>query len=159
MIGLYIRMDIEYKKIIRQIMGKEAKKRGFKMSSLKPGISKWPIASFNRNYDGHSQTYEITLELYNPGEAVLNCYRTEIKRTFDDEESFKKAIEEFSQYMNETGFRILDEETDKEPGFRLRDNKRILENYQEMALILQNLFLKRFILLLGKLIVLKGKNG
>jgi len=78
-------LEIEYKKIINQKMGKEAKARGFKMVSLSPGITKWPIAIFKKSVDGHSQKYDINLDLvYN--KVIFRCGKHTIEKKYEDED-------------------------------------------------------------------------
>ena len=125
-------MEIEYKKIINQKMGKEAKARGFKMVSLSPGITKWPIAIFKKSVDGHSQKYDINLDLvYN--KVIFRCGKNTIEKKYEDEESYTNIILECAKFMNETGFKMLDEKIANEPGFRVEDHRRILEGYQKLA--------------------------
>lgn len=125
--------DVKYKKIIKEIMEPEAKERGFKIVSGRTLLLTKTIAIFQRKKEGKSQSFYITEDLLREGKLYLDC-NGRIEATFDrdDEESFRKSIEQFNDYMMAKGYAFLDEQI-RQPIFTHEDSEYVKNNYIELA--------------------------
>ena len=64
-------MAIKYKKIIEEIMGEEAKKRGYKITSHPKLIVTKPLATLERTVDELPQAIDITEDLLHKGDVFI----------------------------------------------------------------------------------------
>ena len=125
-------MDINYKKIIKDLMGQDAKEHGYKLSSMRKCFSKWEIASFDKYEDEYNCYYGITLNLLKDGEITLVAGGTKVVRNFSDEDGFIKVISEYAEFMRNEGFMIIDNNKNK-PRFKGKDNDYLYQNYAEIS--------------------------
>lgn len=128
-------MAIQYKKIIKEIMGSEAKKHGFKIGKNGPaGISKRNLAVYEKKIDEiYTQSFEIE---YDSMFHELTLWAGKIRETSkfenDDEASFRKVVNQFEEIMKGRGYQaFIDEEA--EPRFTIAEQGFLLKNYRELS--------------------------
>lgn len=128
------KMEIQYKKIIKEIMGPEAKKRGYTISSHRKLLATRPMAYFNKEVNGRSaMLFEITEYLIGPKTLFLRCQGKQIHLKYDDEASFRECIQTFNKYMIEEGYDAIDKAlTTKKPRFYDEDNFFVVKNYEDV---------------------------
>ncbi len=125
-------MDIQYKKIIKELMWKDAKEQGFEMSSSKQCFSKWDIASFDKYEDEYNCYYGITLNMLKKGEITLIAGGVKVVRNFTDEEEFRNVISEYAEFMRNEGFMIIENNKNK-PRFKGKDNEYLYHNCKALS--------------------------
>ncbi len=127
-------MEIQYKKIIKEIMGQEAKKRGYTITSHRKLLATRPRAYFDREVDGKiTGHFDITEYLIGPKTLFLRCIGKEIHLKYDDEASFRECIQTFNKYMIEEGYDAVDKAfTTKKPSFSNEDNFFVVKNYEDV---------------------------
>ncbi|SCY48796.1 hypothetical protein SAMN05660668_02814 [Pseudobutyrivibrio sp. AR14] len=100
----------EYKRqIIDELLGKEAKDKGFKQEYIRKGLSSNYLGLFKRIVSGKSQGFDIYEDLIHEGKISLLCMGDSISYTYVDEFSFKEVISKFATYMREIGYKKMDE--------------------------------------------------
>lgn len=128
-------MAIQYKRIIKQIMGPDAAARGFVAGKLGPaGITKMTLARYEKEYDEHySLGFHIELDTVFDKLELWSCGIKE-ERSFDinDAESFRQVISEFAEIMRERGYRLMDEAAAK-PRFTFSENIHLMDEYEQLA--------------------------
>ncbi len=132
-------MAIQYKKIIKKILGPDAEKNGFKSGHLGPaGISKRTLACYEKEYDdGYTLSFDIDLDTFFDKLELSACGIFE-ERSFDssDTESFKKVIFEFAEILRDKGYPLMEEAARKEaarPKFTAEEQLYLLNNYERLA--------------------------
>lgn len=132
-------MAIQYKRIIKEIMGPEAEKKGFVPAKLGPsGISKRTLACYEKEYDdGYTLSFDIDLDTFFDKLELSACGIFE-ERSFDssDTESFKKIIFEFAEIFRDKGYPLMEEAARKEaarPKFTAEEQLYLLNNYERLA--------------------------
>ena len=102
-------MAMKNKKIIEQIMGKEAKEHGFRISSHPALLATKPLAYFERTKNGKNQMFEITEYRIFPGKIFLRgASSNDITLGYHNEEEFEKCIHLFYEHMMKEGYDFLD---------------------------------------------------
>lgn len=128
-------MAIQYKKIIKKIVGPEAEKNGFVPAKLVPaGLNRRMLANYEKDFDEtYSQDFSIELDTIN-SELELLSFGLSETRKFDtnEEDSFRSVINEFAQIMRDKGYALLEEDAAK-PRFSLAENGYLLKNYQQLS--------------------------
>ena len=128
-------MAIPYKKIIKDIMGPDAKENGFVLGKNGPaGLFKRTLASYEKIIDS---TYEQGFDIeYDSGEDKLVLWSGTIReeRSFekDNEALFRKIIAEFAAIMKEKGYKAW-KEAEKIPRFSMPEHGVVLKNYEEIS--------------------------
>ncbi len=128
-------MAIQYKRIIKQIMGPDAADNGFAPAKLDPpGLSKRMLANYEKDFDEeYSQGYSIELDTMSSELELQSCGLWETRKfDRDDEDSFRSVINEFAQIMRDKGFSLLEEYAAK-PRFSIKDNQFLLNNYEQLS--------------------------
>ncbi len=132
-------MAIQYKKIIKKILGPDAEKNGFKRGKRGlSGISKRTLACYEKEYeDGYRLSFDIDFDIFSDRLELLACGINE-ERSFDssDAESFKKVISEFAEILREKGYQLMDETARKEaarPKYTAEEQLYLLNNYESLA--------------------------
>lgn len=125
-------MSIPYIKIIREIMGTEAQKRGYIITSHPKLLATKPLAYFSRKKNGYNQGFEITEYLIGPRTIFLRVMGKEIHLKYEDEKSFRNCIESFQNYMIAEGYELIDRSTFV-PVFSTNDILFIKTNYEILA--------------------------
>ncbi|PHU33813.1 hypothetical protein CSX01_13325, partial [Pseudobutyrivibrio ruminis] len=82
--GVYL-MSIKYKKIIEEIMGEEAKKRGFSIKSHPKLIATKPLGILERTVDEQSQSLFITEDLIHQGDIYIMFEGKRMTYHYEDE--------------------------------------------------------------------------
>lgn len=128
-------MAIQYKRIIKQIMGPDAAERGFVAGKLAPaGLMKRHLASYEKEYDDNlSLGFDIELDTVFSELELQSCGLSETRKfDKDDEDSFRSVINEFAQIMRDKGYALLDEEAAK-PMFTREDQRYVRNNYKQLS--------------------------
>ncbi len=120
------------KKIIKSIMGKDAKERGYACRHDKPCFSKCTVASFNKYVDECCVGYDIDIDPISMTDVTLQVRQEKYSKTFTDEESFKQAIAEFEEIMVNKGFDEL-EKVILKPRFKSADNQYFYTIYNNLC--------------------------
>ncbi len=124
-------MGIKYKKIIEEIMGEEARRRGYKIEAGVGLLVTRQLAIFSR-VDGKGQHFIITKNLLEEGTLYLDCGQR-ISSYYTDETSFRKSISEFNEFMLDEGYKYLEKKLE-EKHFTHEDSEYVKKNYKEIAI-------------------------
>ena len=125
-------MDFRYKKIIREIMDKEAIKRGFVFSSGRKIILTRPLAIYSRVINGKKQSFEIIEDLLSNNTIIFRVVGVEKKYHYTDEDSFKSCIQQIEDYMENDGYVIMGNNAQMHV-FSMEDSIYVEENYKMIA--------------------------
>ncbi|WP_294242770.1 hypothetical protein [Pseudobutyrivibrio sp.] len=123
-------MSIKYKKIIEEIMGEEAKKRGFTIISHPRLIATKPLGILNRRIDEMSQSIHITEDLIHKGDVYILFEGKKLTYHYDDEESFRQVIHEINDFMLKEGYSKMDEWLEK-PYYKQEDILKIKSDFEK----------------------------
>lgn len=122
---------INRKKIIMEIMGEEAEKRGFTIDFERKQASFWPIAIFKRT--GPQQLFEIREDLEEKGKlSLMHLFTKEYVLYYTNNESFVEAIKKFQAKLIEEGFDLLDKKRNQ-PSLSKQDYDYVCQNYVNLA--------------------------
>ena len=124
-------MSIKYKKIIEEIMGDEAKKNGFTITTHPKLLATKPLAYFEKIDGERSQMFEITEYLIGPKTIFLRCCGNEIHLKYEDEQSFRECINKFQEFMINEGYNLL-QYAARRPIFTKKDSEYVFNNYEKM---------------------------
>lgn len=123
-------MVIKYKKIIEEIMGKDAEERGYKIQRGARLLTRRELAVFTRR-DNKGQNFYVNQSFLEENTVYLEC-NERISAHYTDEESFRKCISEFNDYMLNKGYGYLEEKL-KEKYFTKEDGDYVRDNYEELV--------------------------
>ncbi len=131
-------MSIKYKKIIEEIMGEEAKKRGFSIKSHPKLIATKPLGILERTVDERNQSLFITEDLIHKGDIYIMFEGKRMTYHYEDEETFRMAISQINEFMLREGYSKMDEWL-KRPFLKKADREYLKNNYSELYQKYQNL--------------------
>ena len=123
-------MAIKYKKIIEEIMGEEAKKRGFSIKSHPKLIATKPLGILERTVDEQSQSLFITEDLIHQGDIYIMFEGKRMTYHYEDEETFRMAISQINEFMLREGYSKMDEWL-KRPYYKREDIIFVRNNYEK----------------------------
>ena len=128
-------MAIQYKRIIKQIMGPDAAARGFVAGKLvSAGLMKRHLASYEKEYDDNlSLGFDIELDTVFSELELQSCGLSETRKfDKDDEDSFRNVINEFAQIMRDKGYDLV-EKCAAKPRFTSDDQRFLRNNYKQLS--------------------------
>ncbi|SFU67383.1 hypothetical protein [Butyrivibrio sp. INlla21] len=129
-------MAIQYKKIIKEIMGPEAKEHGFDIGKIASGgFYKRTLINYEKKIDDlYVQGFDIEYEFVGKNELVLRAAGLNETIAFekDNQDSFRSAITEFALIMREKGYKLF-EEDEKKPRFHSFEHGYLLNNYKDLS--------------------------
>lgn len=101
-------MAIKYKKIIEEIMGEEAKKRGYIITSHPKLIVTKPLAILERTVNELHQSIDITEDLLHKGDVFIWFGGKKRIYHYEDEDSFRRMVGEINEFMISEGYEKMD---------------------------------------------------
>ena len=126
-------MTIKYFNITKEIMGKDAEKHGFVLTSHPALLATNPFAIFEREIDELHQSFSITEDLLHRGNVYLEgVWREKEILSYTDENSFRECIKKFAEKMRNEGYAVLDKRLDI-PHYYKQDIEYVNLNYDKIA--------------------------
>ena len=124
----------QYKKIIKEIMGLEAKKNGFKIAKkTSTGYSKTMLAEYERRIDEiFVQRFSIDYDFVIKKLELKTVGITETRSFDGSEEEFRRTISEFADIMHKEGYKNCDKAL-KEPRYSMAEHGYLLKNYKQLS--------------------------
>ncbi len=123
-------MGIKYKKIIEEIMGKDAEEHGYTIQRGARLLTRRELAVFVRT-DKKGQNFYINQSFLEEDTVYLDC-KDRIDAHYTDEDSFRKSIIEFNNYMLNEGYEYLEKKS-HEKHFSKVDGDYVRDNYEELV--------------------------